>query len=99
MDNVQAIEYRLTAIEETLKELKDVMIKTALQQKDIEELKHKTEEITDDLNSIDKRIKVLELQPYKEKSSRWEFIINTAFKFLITGLIVYFFTKIGIPLK
>lgn len=99
MDNVQAIEYRLTAIEETLKELKEVMIKTALQQKDIDSLKNKTEDITDDLNSLDKRIKVLELQPYKEKSNRWEFIINTAFKFLITGLVVYFLTKIGIPLK
>ena len=99
MDNVQAIEYRLTAIEETLKELKDVMIKTALQQKDIDSLKNKTEDITDDLNSMDKRIKVLELQPYKEKSNKWEFILNTAFKFLITGVCIYFFTQIGIPIR
>lgn len=89
MDNVQAIEYRLISIEETLKELKEVMIKTALQQKDIDGLKNKTEDIAE-------RIKVLELQPYKEKSNKWEFIINTAFKFLITGLCAYFFTNIGI---
>ena len=92
MDNVQAIEYRLTAIEETLKELKEVIIKTALQQKDIDSLKNKTEDIAE-------RIKVLELQPYKEKSNKWEFILNTAFKFLITGICIYFFTQIGIPIK
>lgn len=97
MENVSAIEYRLSVIEQTLMELKNVVLKTALQQKDIDDLKNKEEEFLKAINSHDKRIKALELQPLQEKSNRWLFIVDTTFKLFITGTVCYFLTKIGIP--
>lgn len=97
MENVSAIEYRLSVIEQTLTELKNVILKTALQQKDIDDLKRKEEEFLNAVNSHDKRIKVLELQPLQEKSNRWQFIVDTVFKLFVTGMGCYLLTKIGLP--
>ena len=59
-DEAKAINYRLSNIEKTLAELKDVVIETKLQQKGIDDLKSKEDEILNAVNCHDQRLRILE---------------------------------------
>lgn len=70
-DEAKAINYRLSNIEKTLAELKDVVIETKLQQKDIDDLKSKEDEILNAVNCHDQRLRILENRPTQERANRW----------------------------
>lgn len=96
-DEAKAINYRLSNIEKTLAELKDVVIETKLQQKDIDDLKSKEDEILNAVNHHDQRIRVLENRPTQEKANRWTTITDTVFKMVITAVFAFILIKVGLP--
>lgn len=96
-DEAKAINYRLSNIEKTLAELKDVVIETKLQQKDIDDLKSKEDEILNAVNHHDQRIRALENRPTQEKANRWTTITDTVFKMVITAVFAFVLIKVGLP--
>lgn len=96
-DEAKAINYRLSNIEKTLAELKDVVIETKLQQKDIDDLKSKEDEILNAVNHHDQRLRVLENRPSIEKANRWTTVTDTVFKLVLTALVSYVLIKVGLP--
>lgn len=96
-DEAKAINYRLSNIEKTLAELKDVVIETKLQQKDIDDLKNKKDEILRAVNAHDQRLRVLENRPSVEKANRWTTVTDTVFKLVLTALVSYVLIKVGLP--
>lgn len=98
MDNVAtaAIDYRLNNIEQTLAELKDVVIETRLQQKDIHSLMEKQEEILNAINSHDRRIRELEQSPAKNKAAKWQIVSDTVFKGVLGAILAIVLVKIGL---
>lgn len=96
-DEAETINYRLSNIEKTLAELKDVVIETKLQQKDIDDLKNKEDEILRAVNTHDQRLRVLENRPSIEKANRWTTVTDTVFKLVLTALVSYVLIKVGLP--
>lgn len=96
-DEAETINYRLSNIEKTLAELKDVVIETKLQQKDIDDLKNKEDEILRAVNVHDQRLRVLENRPSIEKANRWTTVTDTVFKLVLTALVSYVLIKVGLP--
>ncbi len=90
-ENFKTVNYRLSNIEKTLSELKDVVLENKLQARDIKDLSAKINNISDMLQSQERRIQVLETKPTQEKAERWQYIVDYIFKGVIAfiaGLIV-----------
>lgn len=99
MDNEQnqkAIDYRLSNIEKTLAELKDVIVENKLQAREITELKAKTTEFVSAINAHDQRIRALELRPDKEKATKWSIAIESVLKIILTAAVTLVLAKIGL---
>lgn len=94
--NIGTINYRLTNIEATLAELKTVVLENKLQEKEIKDIKEKLVECLQAFNSHDKRIRNLEIQPVKDKASKWQTVSDTVFKWVIAVILGYFAVKFGI---
>lgn len=75
-----SINYRLTNIERTLSELKDVVLETKLQERDIKDLAKQQEEFLKAINSHDKRLRDLETAPLQGKADKWQYIMDYIFK-------------------
>lgn len=95
-EEAKAINYRLSNIEKTLAELKDVVIETKLQQKDIDDLKSREDEILNAVNCHDQRLRILENRPTQERANRWTTITDTIFKLVTTALVSFALLKIGL---
>ena len=95
-DNIGTINYRLTNIESTLAELKTVIVENKLQEKEIKDIKEKLIECLQAFNAHDKRLRTLEIQPVKDKASKWQTISDAAFKWVIASILGYFAVKFGI---
>lgn len=94
--NIETINYRLDKLEETLSQLKEVIINDRLQQRELELIKVQTSEIQAELNSQNERIKFLEIQPVRTQASRWNQIIEMSFKFAIGAALSYIAIKLGL---
>lgn len=94
--NIETVNFRLTSIEATLSELKAVIVENKLQEKEIKDIKEKLVECLQAFNSHDKRIRNLEIQPVKDKASKWQTVSDTVFKWVIAVILGYFAVKFGI---
>ena len=92
----KTINYRLGKIEETLSELKDVIIENKLQAKDIQDLKTNLQELIDGINAHDKRIRALETAPDKKDAEKWKTITDFIFKGILTVIGTIVLVKMGI---
>lgn len=95
-DDKDVWDLRLTNIENTLHEMKNVLVETKLQQRDIDDLKKMQQETLEAINSHDKRIRNLEIAPEKDKASKWETIVDYILKALLGAVIVVILAKIGL---
>lgn len=94
----QLFDFRLREIEKSIADLKDVVLETKMQERDIKDLTSSMNELLKAVNSHDGRIKELEMRPTREKADRWQFIIEYLFKSIVIGLIVYFLSKFNFPI-
>lgn len=86
-DNMQTVNYRLTNIEKTLNELKNVVLENKLQARDIQTMNTKVDELEQSFITLENRVRILEIEPDKEKASKWEFIVDSIFKACVLGVI------------
>lgn len=93
-DNFKTVNYRLSCMEKTLTELKNVVLENKLQAKDIKSLETKQDDFTDAINAHDKRLRALEVQPTKEKAEKWQYILDFAFKSALTTIGAIIVSKI-----
>lgn len=90
------INFRLEKIEETLSELKNVIIENKLQSQQIQELKSDLQELINGINAHDKRLRQLETAPLKKDSEKWQMIVDFIFKGILTVTATIVLAKIGI---
>lgn len=95
----QIVDYRLNNIEKVLNELKDVMVENKMQAKDIQDLSKKCQENADGIDSLDVRVRALELGPLQSKAKRWEDIVKIILDVAVKAFIVYMLAKIGIQIN
>ena len=89
---IPKIEYRLDAIEKAIGELKDYIIETKLQQKDIDLIYNNIQDLENKIEKLSNRIEQLEKKP----ANMFENMISYAVSALIGGLVGYFLFKLGL---
>ena len=79
------IDYRLKQIEDSVKEVRDLIVETKLQRKDIDDIKDAVKKNTDD-------IMTLKLSPAK----KWNSVVELVLKLVLTAAIGVVLVKIGL---
>jgi hypothetical protein len=93
---METIDYRLTQIEKSIGDLKNVLVETKLQSRDIKGLAEKQEELEEAINCHEKRISAVESRPLKSKADWVDKTFDIIFKMVLTALIGFFLMKVGI---
>lgn len=93
--NIQTINYRLDKLEETLSQLKDIVVNDKLQQKELEIVKTKLADVMATLDAQEERLKNLEMQPVTQQAAKWKEIADAAFKFAIGAGLSFVAIKLG----
>lgn len=94
----EMITYRLDKIDNTLEELKEIVVETKLQRNEIDLLKVEIEKNNKRLDKHSTQIDTLfivtnDLNNTEEKkaATRWKFVVDTAFKIIIGAAVVALF--------
>jgi hypothetical protein len=86
-DSADTINLRLTSIEKTLAELKDLVVESKLQQKDINILLEFKQDVEDEFHVCEDRLSKLEARPAKERALRWDSLVDIVFKAFVAAAI------------
>jgi len=93
------VNFRLSQIEDSIKDLRTVVLETKLQERDIKDLSEQQTELLQAINAHDVRLKALEQKPLKEKAEKWQYIMDFIFKVLVAAAITYVLSKMGINVQ
>ena len=97
--DISTVNYRLSQIEESIKDLRTVVLETKLQERDIKDLNEQQTELLQAINAHDTRLKILEQKPTQEKAAKWQYIMDFLFKVLVAAAITFVLSKIGINIQ
>lgn len=86
---METLNYRLEQLEKSVSELKELLVNSKLQDKDIETLKT-------EVNDLDTRVSSLEKSPAEKKASWFDKVLDIVFKLAITAIVGIFLAKIGL---
>ena len=85
MEDNEVLDYRLAQIETSVREVRDLVIETKLQRKDIDDIKEDVKK-----NSAD--IAALKAVPGK----KWKDVSDLILKLFISGAVTYILAKVGL---
>lgn len=90
------IEFRLSAIEKQLEDLKSLMVEAKLYEKDLQVINNRISLLEKEQSKIKEKVEVLEELPFKKEAARWEYIIDYLFKGLVASFALFVFIKLGL---
>lgn len=93
------VNFRLSQIEDSIKDLRTVVLETKLQERDIKDLSEQQTELLQAINAHDARLKTLEQKPTQEKAAKWQYIMDFLFKVIVAAAITYVLSKLGISVQ
>ncbi len=86
---METLNYRLEQLEKSVSELKELLVNSKLQNKDIETLKT-------DVSNLETRVGNLEKAPAEAKASWFDKGLDVVFKLAITAIVGIVLAKIGL---
>lgn len=92
----ETVNYRLEKIENSIEDLRKVLIESRIQAHDIEEMKSDIAKVSGKVEGIETKLQILELKPTKEKAEKWQYIIDYVFKTLIALAVGALLVKMGL---
>lgn len=95
-ESLDLIDYRLTAIESTLAEMKNLLLTTKLQNQRLDTLEDNQRKIEKKVDKNEEEISKLQTMPAREKAVKFDSVVNLIFKIFITSLVTFFCIKIGL---
>lgn len=95
-DDLNVLDYRLQAIENELKSLKELLVTVPVLTKDFENLEHRVDNCEINVDLINKEIAKLKAEPIKKSAEKWKYISDYIFKSIVAIIIGYFLYKVGL---
>ena len=95
-ESLDLIDYRLTAIESTLAEMKNLLLTTKLQNQRLDTLEDNQKKIETKVDKNEEEINKLQTLPTKEKAGKFDSVVNLIFKIFVSSLVTFFCIKIGL---
>lgn len=96
VDGYGVINYRLSAIEQQLKELTQLLIKVPIMNNDIKDLEKRVTSLESNQILANDKIQVLEKAPLQDKASKWQSTLDTIYKIFLTAAVGLILVKIGL---
>ena len=94
--SITALNIRLSAIEEQIKDLKTLMMDSVKQESHIQELEKDVSSLEKNEREIFQRLNALEQKPDKDSAKKWNYIADYIFKAVVAFCALYLLSKIGI---
>lgn len=91
-----ALNIRLSTIEEQLKDLKKLMIDSAIQQKDMQTMEQRVSHLESNEQEIFHRLNQLEIRPEQDSARRWNYVVDYIFKAIVSFGVVLLLCKVGL---
>ena len=95
-ESLDLIDYRLTSIETTLAEMKNLLVSSKLQDARIDSLEETQKKIETKVDKNETDIAKLKNRPNEEKANKFDSVVNLIFKIFISSLVTFFCIKIGL---
>ena len=92
----ETVNYRLEKIENSIEELRKVLIDSRIQAHDIEDMKADIIRHEGKLDKLETKTQELELKPTKEKADKWQYILDCIFKSIVAVAITVILVKVGL---
>ena len=92
----ETVNYRLEKIENSIEELRKVLVDSRIQAHDIEDMKADIIRHEGKLDKLENKIQELELKPTKEKADKWQYIVDYIFKSVVAVAIAVILVKVGL---
>lgn len=90
------INYRLESIENTLGELKALLVDVPRLQDRITLCEKQTDENKLDIEHLQNEVQEVSQRPAKKDAARWQYILDFVFKTLVAAAVVLLLAKIGV---
>ena len=95
-DEVNILDYRLQQIENEIKGLKELLVTVPILNNDLQNLEHRISATETNIDLLTKEVSKLKSEPMKKSAEKWNYILDYAFKTIITVVIGYFLYKVGL---
>lgn len=95
---METLNYRLEQLEKSVSELKELLVNSKLQDKDIKSLNEKVEELETKISKLETRVSNLEKAPAVTKASWFDKCVDIVFKLAITAIVGIVLAKVGLGL-
>ena len=92
----ETVNYRLEKIENSIEELRKVLVDSRIQAHDIEDMKADIIRHEGKLDKLENKVQELELKPTKEKADKWQYILDYIFKSIVAVAIGVILVKVGL---
>lgn len=96
VEEKKTIEFRLSSIEKSIEELKDIIVETKIQQKDINIIYKSIQQLETSLSNLNERIDAIEKKPANRFENLMQGIMSYALSVVIGAVIGYILMKIGL---
>lgn len=90
------INYRLEAIENSLAEVKSLLVDVPRLADRVTLCEKQSTENKDNIEKLEKEIQDIKVKPIKKDAQKWQYILDFIFKSFVAAAAVYFLSKIGI---
>ena len=96
MSEFETVNFRLEKIENSIEELRKVLIDSRIQAHDIEDMKADIIRHEGKIDKLENKVQELELKPTKEKADKWQYILDYVFKSIVAVAIGVILVKVGL---
>lgn len=92
----ETVNYRLEKIENSIEELRKVLVDSRIQAHDIEDMKSDILRHEGKFDKLENKVHELEVKPTKEKADKWQYILDYVFKSIVAVAIGTILVKVGL---
>lgn len=92
----ETVNYRLEKIENSIEELRKVLVDSRIHAHDIEDMKSDIIRHEGKIDKLENKVQELELKPTKEKADKWQYILDYVFKSIVAVAIGVILVKVGL---
>lgn len=94
--NYEIINYRLKSIEDTLGELKTLLVSVPRLNDKIVIIETEQKDQKEKIESLQNQVQDIMQKPIKKDAAKWQYILDFIFKLLVGAAVMYIFSTLGV---
>lgn len=95
-DDLNILDYRLKAIENEIKSLKDLLVTVPILNNELQNLEHRVDNCEVNIDLLNKEMTKIKAEPIKKSAEKWKYITDYVFKSIVAIIVGWFLYKVGL---